>query len=159
MDTDAPCTPTLIRLPGYPLFITAIYALFGDENAGAMRLAQAAINTGTCVLAALLAWLWMPDAGRKRRAATWAFVLAALCPFTAIYAAVLMTETLTMFLCTALVLTATLAFKAAPGKKAARWWVAVCWRAQFKWCGRTGACSRPPSVSHWWASVCLVPAP
>jgi hypothetical protein len=48
--------------------------------------------------------------------------LAAVCPFTVIYAACILTETLTMFLVLAMVVCATLAWQHA-GRQAAAWWV------------------------------------
>jgi peptidoglycan/LPS O-acetylase OafA/YrhL len=95
-DTDPPFKPTLVRLPGYPLFVAGIYALgHGDDET--LRLAQGVLNTLTCVLIGLLACMWEPKQRHKRRAALAAFLLAAVCPFTAIYSAVLLTEAVTMF--------------------------------------------------------------
>lgn len=62
-------------------------------------LAQAAVDTLTCLLAAMIAALLAPLESRRRvvLAALW---LAALCPFTANYTAVVLTETLATFLTT-----------------------------------------------------------
>jgi predicted acyltransferase len=111
LDTQAPFSPTLVRLPGYPLFLAGDYAIFGVDNTP-VRILQAVIDTGTCVLIALLTWLWTEDDDRKRRNALFAFGLVSLCPFIAIYAAMVLTETLTTFLMAAMALTATLALKA-----------------------------------------------
>ena len=107
----APFAPTLIRLPGYPLFLAAIYKVFGHWNNGAVRVVQALIDTATCGLIALLAFLWEPDEDRKRAAAIAALALAAVCPFTAIYSATVLTEVPTMFLAVAMCVAATLAFR------------------------------------------------
>src|SRR5689334_20845417 len=48
--TQAPYDPTLIRLPGYPLFLVGIYAVFGHTNDGAVRIVQALVDTATCSL-------------------------------------------------------------------------------------------------------------
>jgi hypothetical protein len=64
-----------------------------------------------------------PRERQNRRAALGAFVLAAACPFTTIYSAVLLTETITMFLSVAMVVAATLAFSAPSPKVATPWWV------------------------------------
>ncbi|HKW89944.1 MAG TPA: hypothetical protein VJN21_14430 [Candidatus Acidoferrales bacterium] len=87
-----------MRTPGYPAFLAAIYSLFG-ESARAVMLAQVAVDTLTCVLAAMIAALLAPRESRHRvmLAALW---LAALCPFTANYTAVVLTETLAVFLTT-----------------------------------------------------------
>ena len=84
--------PTLIRLPGYPLFLAACFALFGEGNYVAVLWVQVALDLLTCVLLSrLAARLFGPRAG-------WATLwLAALCPFTANYAAVPITECLTLF--------------------------------------------------------------
>src|ERR1041384_6126097 len=122
IESQAPYTPTLIRLPGYPLFIAAIYSVFGHGNNTAVRVAQAVVDTGTCVLIALLAFQW---AERKHRAAMIALALAVVCPFTTIYVATILTEVPTNFLTVTMALTATLAFKATTRKRAITWWIAT----------------------------------
>jgi 4-amino-4-deoxy-L-arabinose transferase-like glycosyltransferase len=84
--------PTLIRLPGYPLFLMACFWLFGVEHYPAVMYVQCVIDLCTCMLIAALA-------GRLfgRRAAMAALWLSALCPFTAIYTAAPLTEVLTLF--------------------------------------------------------------
>jgi 4-amino-4-deoxy-L-arabinose transferase-like glycosyltransferase len=88
---------TLIRLPGYPLFLAACFRLFGIENYRAVLYVQVAADLGTCILAGALA-------GRLfgHRAAYVVLWLAALCPFTANYSAAALTETLVLS-CIALV--------------------------------------------------------
>lgn len=81
--------PTLIRLPGYPAFLAAIFSIFGQEHYTAVMVVQAFIDANTCLVIAGLA-LELMDA----RAARAAYLLAALCPFTANYAAAPLTETL-----------------------------------------------------------------
>jgi 4-amino-4-deoxy-L-arabinose transferase-like glycosyltransferase len=119
IETQAPYTPTLIRLPGYPLFVAAIYAVFGHGNNTAVRVAQAVLDTITCALIAWVAFEW----SRKRWAAIMALALAAVCPFTAIYVATILTEVPTNFLAVSMVLTATFAFKATTRKRALVWWI------------------------------------
>src|SRR5258708_3564663 len=84
--------PTLIRLPGYPLFLMACFRIFGVEHYTAVMYVQCVIDLGTCLLIAGLA-------GRLfgRRAAMAALWLSALCPFIANYAAAPLTEVLTLF--------------------------------------------------------------
>lgn len=81
--------PTLSRLPGYPAFLATVFAVFGWSNFRAVLLIQVLIDLGTCFLIADLARRIISD-----RAAKAAFVLAALCPFLANYAAAALTETL-----------------------------------------------------------------
>jgi 4-amino-4-deoxy-L-arabinose transferase-like glycosyltransferase len=123
--TEAPYDPSLIRLPGYPLSLAAIYAVFGHGNNTAVRVIQAVIDTATCILIALVAFEWAVDPERKHRAALIALGLAAVCPFTVIYVATILTEVATNFLAAAMVLTATFAFKATVRKKALLWWIAT----------------------------------
>lgn len=110
-ETEAPYDPSLIRLPGYPLFLASIYSIFGHTSNGAVRIVQALIDTGTCALVALLAFYWQPDEKRKRSTAIAALVLAAVCPFTTIYTATILTEVPTTFLVLAMCLAATFAFQ------------------------------------------------
>src|SRR5438067_9167977 len=110
-DAQPPYSPSLIRLPGYPGFLAAIYSVFGHTNNGAVRVVQALIDTATCGLIALLAFYWQPDEKRKRATAIAALALAAVCPFTTIYAATILTEVPTTFLVMAMFLAATLAFR------------------------------------------------
>ena len=84
--------PTLSRLPGYPAFLAAIFAIFGTDNFRAVLLIQVVFDLATCVLVA--------DMARRlfsSRAAQAAFLMAALCPFLANYAGAALTETLEIF--------------------------------------------------------------
>ena len=102
---------SLVRLPGYPLFLAGVYSIFGHTNNGAVRIVQALIDTATCALIALLAFYWQPDETKKRASAIAALALAAICPFTTIYAATILTEVPTNFLVMAMMLVATLALR------------------------------------------------
>jgi 4-amino-4-deoxy-L-arabinose transferase-like glycosyltransferase len=85
-------SPTYIRLPGYPAFLAAIFAIFGMEHYRAALVVQMSVDIGSCVLIADLACRLISP-----RAARFAFLLAALCPFLANYAANALTETLEVF--------------------------------------------------------------
>ena len=87
---------TLIRLPGYPLFLAACFKLFGMENYNAVAYVQIALELVACLLLAAFAGRIVPD-GMKRGAALWTLWLAALCPFTASYASAPLTESVTLF--------------------------------------------------------------
>jgi 4-amino-4-deoxy-L-arabinose transferase-like glycosyltransferase len=123
--TEPPYDPSLIRLPGYPLFLAGIYAVFGHGDNTAVRIAQALIDTASCGLIALLAFYWEPDEKLKRRSALAALALAAACPFSTIYVATILTETPTIFFAVAMCLTATFAFRELDQKRAALWWLAT----------------------------------
>lgn len=83
--------PTLIRLPGYPLFLAACFRIFGMEHYTAVMVVQSVVDLVTCLVVSALA-------GRLfgRRAAMVALWLACLCPFTANYVAAPLTETLSL---------------------------------------------------------------
>lgn len=89
-------TPVDMRTPGYPAFLAAIYAIFG-ESTRAVMIAQAAVDVLTCLVVAAMAAMIAPRESR-RRVAFAALWLAAICPFTANYTAVLLTEPLATFL-------------------------------------------------------------
>ena len=85
-------TPTYIRLPGYPAFLAAVFAVFGMEHYRAAQVLQVFVDIGTCFLTA--------DIARRAispRAAKAAFLLSGLCPFLANYAAAALTETWEIF--------------------------------------------------------------
>lgn len=88
--------PTLIRLPGYPLFLAVCFRIFGLRNYRAVFYVQALVDLAGCLfLAGFVRRI------HSRRAAAAALLLATLCPFTANYVAMPLTETLSVF-CVAL---------------------------------------------------------
>jgi len=88
----AAVTPTYIRLPGYPAFLAAVFSIFGMEHYRAVLVIQIFADLATCFLIADTARRLFSD-----RAAKTAFLVAALCPFFANYAAAALTETLEIF--------------------------------------------------------------
>ena len=97
--------PTDVRMPGYPGFLAFIYSLAGTGR-NAVCVVQAFIDLATCLLAVCIAARLAAGAGEPARsritiATLW---LAVLCPFTANYTAVALTEVLTIFLTTLAVL-------------------------------------------------------
>jgi 4-amino-4-deoxy-L-arabinose transferase-like glycosyltransferase len=84
--------PTYIRLPGYPAFLAATFALFGLDNFRAVLLLQVLVDLASCFVVADLARRILGN-----RAARAAFLLTVLCPFLANYAAAALTETLEIF--------------------------------------------------------------
>jgi hypothetical protein len=88
---------TLTRLPGYPAFLAAIFALFGPDNFKPVFLLQILADLGTCLLIADIARRTCANVAASNRVAKTAFLLAALCPFLANYASVALTETLEIF--------------------------------------------------------------
>jgi Dolichyl-phosphate-mannose-protein mannosyltransferase len=100
--------PTLVRLPGYPGFLVLCFAVFGKQNYLAVLYLQVVLDLLTCLfIAGFVRRLCGP------RAAMIALWLAALCPFTANYVAMPLTETPSIF-CVALGLYAFAAVLARP---------------------------------------------
>jgi Dolichyl-phosphate-mannose-protein mannosyltransferase len=100
--------PTWIRLPGYPAFLAAIWAVVGVEHYTAVLIAQVLVDVATCFVVADLARRIVSQHGsesERRRTARVAFILTAICPFLAIYTAAPLSETLAVF-CAALALDA-----------------------------------------------------
>lgn len=124
-DPTPPFSPTLVRLPGYPTFLAAIYKVFGVGNELAVRVSQALIYTLTCFLGALVAANWSRQDNRRSRAGLLAFILAAFCPFVVIYAATVLTEILTTFFFVAMLLAATYAIKTRRRRRSVFWWTAA----------------------------------
>jgi 4-amino-4-deoxy-L-arabinose transferase-like glycosyltransferase len=91
-----------MRVPGYPAFLAAIYFVMG-RSARMVMVVQAFVDLVTCVLAALIAARLAP-VSRRAIVGTAALWMAALCPFTADYTAVVLTETLATFFTTLAVL-------------------------------------------------------
>jgi hypothetical protein len=103
-------TPVDLRMPGYPAFLALLYALTGHIGEAArlwVMLAQVVVDLLTCLLIAGLAALLTliaNDRARPPRVFVAALWLAALCPFTANYAAVPLTEVFATFFTTAALL-------------------------------------------------------
>jgi 4-amino-4-deoxy-L-arabinose transferase-like glycosyltransferase len=92
---DGVLVPTYIRLPGYPAFLAGLWKIAGIEHYNAAIFTQIFVDVGTCFLTCALA---LSVVGQ--RAALAAFLLAALCPFTANYTITPLTETLSIFFAT-----------------------------------------------------------
>jgi len=111
--------PSLMRLPGYPLFLALCFRLFGMENYVSVAWMQITLELAGCLLLADFARSIVPAAHRTG-AAHCTLWLAALCPFTAIYAAQPLTEAPTLF-AIALALWSAARFRARPGWPSALW--------------------------------------
>ena len=103
MDVGGAITPVDLRMPGYPAFLAIIYALTGRTGSDArfwVMLAQVLVDLLSCLAIAKLAALLAcssSDAATNKRVYSFALWLAALCPFTANYAAVPLTEVFATF--------------------------------------------------------------
>ena len=107
--------PTLIRLPGYPMFLAACFRVFGVDRYGPVLLLQAGLDLAGC---------WVVAATARRLFGARAFFpalwLGALCPFTAIYVASPLTETWTL-LCVAAAFYGLVRWEQAGGGM--NWWI------------------------------------
>jgi hypothetical protein len=98
MNVGSVVTPVDIRMPGYPAFLAILYVLTGRTGEAArllVMLAQVAVDLLGCVVIASLAAMLASIASansRPSRVFTAALWLSALCPFTANYTAVPLTE-------------------------------------------------------------------
>lgn len=101
--------PELLRMPGYPLVVAAVYALVGPHP-GAVLLLQIGIDAATCAF--LAGWL-RPTLGRVGASA--AALAVALHPASALYACMLLSETL---LVAALVAACAASLRASEGRAA-----------------------------------------
>lgn len=86
--------PTLIRLPGYPALLALLFKVLGatPEKLLPVLLVQTFVDVGGCFVVSALALTLFGE-----RTARLTFALAALCPFTANYVALPLTETLAIF--------------------------------------------------------------
>ncbi len=96
MGSGADLSPTMYRLPAYPIFLAIFEFLFGSlwpkSWVNAVFVFQIAADLATGLLLAAFARRHLSD-----RAAEATLALAMLCPFTAAYAGIAMTECLSVF--------------------------------------------------------------
>ena len=110
MEVYGKITPVDLRMPGYPAFLALVYALTGRTGEYArlaVMIGQVAVDLFTCVLIASLAALLLLAANehaRPKRVFIAGLWLSALCPFTANYTAVPLTEVFATFFTTAALL-------------------------------------------------------
>ena len=103
MTVGGAVTPVDLRMPGYPAFLALIYALTGRTGADArlwVMLAQIGLDLLCCPVIARLAALLActsEDSMSNKRVYSVALWLAVLCPFTANYTAVPLTEVFATF--------------------------------------------------------------
>jgi hypothetical protein len=142
---DGEIYSTLIRLPGYPLFLALSFRLFGMENYWAAAWVQIALDLAGCLLLAEFARRIAPPA-LGSCAALWTLWLAALCPFTASYAVLPLTEAPTLFVL-ALALWAAARFRERPGWGNALWFTfAVSYAALLRPDGALAAVALAPAM-------------
>ena len=89
---DGVIYPSLFRLPGYPLLLATAECLFHQYWRPAVLFLQIAADLGAGLLLAAFARRYL-----SRRAGEITLALAMLCPFTAVYTGITMTESLSIF--------------------------------------------------------------
>lgn len=107
IEVNGTLTPLDIRMPGYPAYLALVEALTrrsAEDSRLWMMLGQAVLDLCACVVIAALAARLAGRGQNSSRVLLAALWLAALCPFTANYTAVPLTETFAV-LFTALALT------------------------------------------------------
>lgn len=136
---------TLIRLPGYPLFLAVCFRIFGMENYFAPCCVGVALDLTGCLLLAGFVRRIAPQQ-YKTGAALVTLWMAALCPFTASYTAFPLTETPTLFML-ALAMWAMARFRDQPGWKNALWFTfAACGAALLRPDGALAAVAFAPAL-------------
>lgn len=93
---SAPYTASEAAVPGYPLFIAAIYAVFGQHNS-AVRIAQSLVDLLTCLLIAFISFNLAPAALRTAAAISGLVIYGFLSWFTIDWTRYILTETLAVF--------------------------------------------------------------
>ena len=137
--------PTLIRLPGYSLFLAVCFRLFGMDNYFAVGCMQIVLDLAACLLAAEFARRIAPVA-YKRSAMMATLWLAALCPFTASFTPAVLTETASVFT-VALAMWAMARFHDRPGWAGALWFTfAVTGAALLRPDGALAAVAFAPAI-------------
>jgi len=131
MDIAGLPMPVDIRMPGYPAFLALVYALTGHTGGSArlaVMLAQVLVDLACCVAIAALAAFLVSLCSRqvnRQRAFLVGLWLAALCPFTANYVAVPLTEVWATFLTAVALLL--LVIVAAEVRAEGPWWPRRTW--------------------------------
>ncbi len=124
MNVQEQIVPVDLRMPGYPAFLALIYFLTARVGEAArlwVMIAQVVVDLLTCLLVAWLASLLVlivNDRARPQRVFIAGLWLAALCPFTANYVAVPLTEVWATFFTTAALLPLCVVITRAQN----RWW-------------------------------------
>jgi len=98
-DANAPFRPSEAAAPAYPLFIAAVYAVFG-RSVYALTLSQAMLDLATCLLVSFISFN-LAAARLKSGAALWALMIYGIFAWPAIvWVTRIYAETLTLFFMT-----------------------------------------------------------
>ncbi len=118
-DASAPYQPSEAAAPAYPVFIAAVYSVFGRSAYG-LTLSQAFLDMATCLLVAFVSFSLAP-ARLKSSAALWALTIYGVFAWPAfVWVARVYAETLTLFFTTAAI-----ALCAPATRNGSRYWLWV----------------------------------
>ncbi|HVF29260.1 MAG TPA: glycosyltransferase family 39 protein [Pyrinomonadaceae bacterium] len=118
MDTRPPYRPSEAAVPVYPLFIAALYAVFGRHET-VVKVSQAVIDLFTCLLVAFISFNLAPAALKSGAAISAMIIYGVFSWPTIVWIPAILTETLALFF-TVL----TIAFCAVAMRKGLRYWLA-----------------------------------
>jgi 4-amino-4-deoxy-L-arabinose transferase-like glycosyltransferase len=109
-DESEPILPSEHTVPVYPLFIAAVYSVFGQHNS-AVRVAQSAIDLITCLLVAFVSFSLAPPSLKRSAAMSGLIIYGCLSWFTVSWTRYILTETLATFLTMLAVAVSLMAFR------------------------------------------------
>ena len=109
-DLREPILPSEHTVPVYPLFIAAVYSVFGQHNL-AVRVAQSAIDLITCLLVAFVSFSLAPPSLKRSAAISGLIIYGCLSWFTVSWTRYILTETLATFLTMLAVAASLMAFR------------------------------------------------
>jgi 4-amino-4-deoxy-L-arabinose transferase-like glycosyltransferase len=109
-DVSEPIRPSEHTVPAYPLFIAAVYFVFGQHNV-AVRIAQRAIDLITCLLVAFISFNLAPPSQKRSAAMSALIIYGCLSWFTVSWTRYILTETLATFLTVLAVAVSIMAFR------------------------------------------------
>jgi Dolichyl-phosphate-mannose-protein mannosyltransferase len=95
-EVSAPYTASEAAVPGYPLFIAAIYEVFGQHNS-VVRIAQCLVDLLTCLLVTFISFSLAPAALKTTSAISGLVIYGLLSWFTMDWTRYILTETLAVF--------------------------------------------------------------
>ncbi len=134
VNVEEPYLPAEHAVPAYPLFVAAVYAIFGERPL-AVRIAQSVMDLVTCLLVAFLSFSLAPPSLRRPAAISALVIYGCLSWFTLNWTRYVLTEMLALFFTTLAVALGVVALKRG------RWW----WLLVGATCG-LALLTRPDSV-------------
>ena len=110
VDTSEPYSPSEHVVPLYPLFVSAVYAGFGENNS-AVRIAQGALDVLTCLLVAFIAFNLAPASSSRLAAIISLVIYGCFSWFTVHWTRYVLAEILALFFTTLAIAVSVLAVR------------------------------------------------